>query len=235
MATCKRFVRDEDLENVDDIYNTTYIKNTSSVLAEDCDQQADQQALSNQVFGNQAFGKRRNDASSVSTTNATKKQKTIIDISDVCPTKEEVKIRRQNCIDCIRDMCKTYDISDWRFRIECRSTVAIYKLKYEKKLATISARFIRKASLEQTRSKIADMIAHILVGPEQYGQSQQQQWMVKAIELGGSAAVVPDIIFTKPKYIYSCSLGCFTVARMKHVQLYLHSKCATCGTQIKLT
>ncbi len=98
-----------------------------------------------------------------------------------------------------------YNLNDWAISFDHSQRRAGACFYNEKKLS-FSIHFLRKASEEDIMDTLLHEIAHALVGPK---NAHNKIWKNKALEIGCSGQVYHNFHFSQPKWIKSCSRGCW--------------------------
>ncbi len=120
-----------------------------------------------------------------------------------------------------RDLLVQHQLSHWSFQFDngrkragcCHYGTHVISLSYE---------FAKQVPEEEIRDTILHEIAHALVGQQHH---HDDVWRAKAIEIGCSGQRCHDLQFTLPRYIVSCTQGCWvaTTDRRRH-----HVLCRQC-------
>ncbi len=120
----------------------------------------------------------------------------------------------------------------WRFSFD-RAKRRAGCCRYSKKEITLAKVYAEQEEFKAIKNVILHEIAHALVGPK---HGHNEIWKQKALEIGCDAERCHYVVFSKPKYILTCSNSCFEVTRYRVNQNFLKSKiCSKCKGKLLVT
>ena len=123
-------------------------------------------------------------------------------------------------------LLQQYDLANWSFEFDYAKLRA-GACHFATKKITMAREFACTAPEGEIRDTLLHEIAHALVGPR---HSHGSVWQAKAREIGCSTARCHDFAFSQPRYIVSCSNGCFTATANRRRRRVV---CRTCEGAIE--
>jgi predicted SprT family Zn-dependent metalloprotease len=119
----------------------------------------------------------------------------------------------------------------WRFNFD-KAKRRAGSCKFSNKKITLAKAYAGQENLKEVKNTLLHEIAHALVGPE---QGHNQNWRIKALEIGCDAERCHQVVFTKPRYRLTCKNKCFEVFRHRVNQTFLQTNfCSKCQGELLL-
>lgn len=124
-----------------------------------------------------------------------------------------------------RELLSQHQLFQWSFQFDngrkragcCHYGTHVISLSYE---------FAKRAPADEIRDTLLHEIAHALVGQQHH---HDNVWRTKAMEIGCSGQRCHDLQFTQPRYIISCTQGCWVATTDRRRNYVL---CRQCRGQI---